>query len=272
MKSVTGELRRIKNTTPIGQKLLAPAYDTLRTLRRRSIQDDGGILRSVARLTRRQKSALATAYAYRARAEIALDVACAYPGGDYFEFGSAGLCTFRSFLAAFDINSGHTDGFPDVKFWAFDIFGKPDQGSGPPTNETPYFEGWRGTEEGNDPDLLLTPYGSLKDRCVLVSGYYQDTLNDNLKAKLQGEGRKVGFAFLDCNLASSYKIVFDFLLDVLGSYKVFIYLDEYLMDYPVAGLYQKFAAEAKRRHELTSLYVRNAGSFGALFCLMPGLD
>jgi hypothetical protein len=53
---------------------------------------------------------------------------------------------------------------------------------------------------------------------------------------------------------------------------MFIYLDEYLMDHPVAALYQKFAAEVKRRHRLTSIFVRNAGSFGALFCLMPGLD
>jgi hypothetical protein len=45
-------------------------------------------------------------------AETALDVACAYPGRDCFEFGAAGLCTFRSFLAAFDVTSGHTKGFP----------------------------------------------------------------------------------------------------------------------------------------------------------------
>lgn len=272
MTSVMGELRRIKNTTRFGDAALAPAWDVFRDLKRREIKDDAGVLRSVARLTDGQKSALATAYAYRARADIALDVACAYPGGDYFEFGSAGLCTFRSFLAAFDINSGHTRGFPDVKFWAFDIFGNPDQGSGAPTAERGYFEGWRGTEVANDPDLLLTPYGPLKDRCILVPGYYQDTLNEALKAKIRAERRKIGFAFLDCNLGSSYEIVFNFLIDVIVPDKMFIYLDEYLMDPPVASLYQKFSAEVKRRHGLTSLYIRNAGSFGALFCLMPSLD
>ena len=272
MASMLTELRRIKNTTRFGNVALSPAWDVIRALRRRTIQDDAGVLRSAARLSDKHKSALTTAYAYRARAEIALDVACAYPGGDYFEFGSAGLCTFRSFLAAFDINSGHTKGFPDVKFWAFDIFGNPDQGSGPPVNERSFFEGWRGTQESNDPELLLTPYGPLKERCVLVSGYYQDTLDESLKSKLRAEQRKIGFAFLDCNLNSSYRLVFDFLLDVIGSHKMFIYLDEYLMDHPVAALYQKFAAEVKRRHRLTSIFVRNAGSFGALFCLMPGLD
>ena len=54
--------------------------------------------------------------------------------------------------------------------------------------------------------------------------------------------------------------------------KMFIYLDEYLMDHPVSALYQKFAAEVRQRHGLSSIYIRNAGSFGALFCMMPGLD
>ena len=39
---------------------------------------------------------------------------CAYPGGDYFEFGSASPCTFRNFFAAFDINLGHTHAFQDA--------------------------------------------------------------------------------------------------------------------------------------------------------------
>jgi hypothetical protein len=195
MGSILSDLRRIKNTTRFGNATLGPAWDMLRTLRRHAIQHDGGVLRSVARLSERHKSALATAYAYRARAEIALDVACAYSVGDYFEFGSAGLCTFRSFLAAFDINSGHTNGFPDTRFYAFDIFGNPDQGSGPPATERSFFEGWRGTNEANDPEILLTPYGRLKDRCILVSGYYHDTLSDDFKSKLRAEGRRSASPF-----------------------------------------------------------------------------
>jgi hypothetical protein len=270
MKTVAGGLRRIKNTTPVGQALLGPAYDTFRTWTRQSIQDDGGILRSAARLIAQQKSALATAYAYRARADCALDVTCAYPGGDYFEFGSAGLCTFRNFLAAFDINSGHTDAFPDAKFWAFDIFGNPDQGSGAPTGQESYFEGWRASDDANDPTLLLSPYGKLKDRCVIVSGYFQDTLSKEFRQKLRAERRRIGFAFLDCSSSDSYALVFDFLLDVMQPAKMFIYLDEYFTDVPgLISLYDDFTAKAQERFKLRSIYMRNAGSFGALFCLMP---
>jgi hypothetical protein len=85
------------------------------------------------------------------------------------------------------------------------------------------------------PPLLLTPYGPLEDRCVLVPGYYQDTLNEWLKTKLRVDQR-IGFAFLDCNLDASYQLGFAFLLDVIVFNQMFIYLNEYLMDHPVAAL------------------------------------
>jgi hypothetical protein len=88
---------------------------------------------------------------------------------------------------------------------------------------------------------------------------------------MRAENRHVGFAFLDCNMPSSYKLVFDFLLDVMKPARMFIYIDEYFEDHTpsIHPLYEAFAAEAKRRHGLDSLYMRNAGGFGALFCLMP---
>jgi len=86
---------------------------------------------------------------------------------------------------------------------------------------------------------------------------------------MRAANQKIGFAFIDVNTASSYKFVFDFLLDVIGPDKMYIYLDEYFMDAPVPVLYQMFVDEAKKRHGLSSIYMRNAGNFGALFCLMP---
>jgi hypothetical protein len=44
-----------------------------------------------------------------------------------------------------------------------------------------------------------------------TQGYFQETLNDAFKEELRREGRKIGFAFLDCNLSSSYKVCFEFL-------------------------------------------------------------
>src|SRR5689334_5798194 len=63
-----------------------------------------GILRSTRRLSRRAKKIAEVRYAVEERAKVALAVASMYPGGDYFEFGSAGFRTLRNFLTAFDLN------------------------------------------------------------------------------------------------------------------------------------------------------------------------
>ena len=234
----------------------------------RTIPDDYGVLRSVTGVWPRKKVAMSNARNYRARAEIALDVASNYPGGDYLEFGAGSLQSFRSFLAAFDLN-GLAPRFPDTRFYAFDIFGNPDQGSGAPGGEREYFEHWRNPFDVAAPIKELARYGTLKDRCVIVPGYFQDTLNEELKATLKN--RKLGFVFLDVNIASSYKFVFDFLLEVMKPQRMFIEIDEYFEEHvpPIHPLYHDFAAKAKERFNLDSLYMRNAGAFGALFCLMP---
>jgi hypothetical protein len=233
------------------------------------IHYDGGVLRSVSHLSDKQKHLLGAAHSYQARSEIALDVASHYPGGDYFEFGSQGLATFRSFLGAFDIHSAHTRAFPETRFYAFDIFGNPDQGRGAPPKDRDYFEHWRIAPEQAMPLASLEPYGALRHRCIMVSGYFEDTLNEQLKAKMRSANQRIGFAFLDCNFASSYKVVFDFLIDVIGPTKMFIYLDEYFMEPSVPVLYSMFTDMARERYGLHSIYMRNAANFGALFCLMP---
>lgn len=245
-----------------------------RRLRRdgwQDIKDTYGILDSVSKLPAERKSLIASARNYRARSEIALDVCSNYPGGDYFEFGAGSLNSFRAFLAAFDLN-GHARNFPDSRFYAFDIFGNPDVGSGPPAADRQYFEHWRNPLDVAAPVGALARYEALKDRCVIVPGYFQDTLNDDFKAMMRRENRKIGFAFLDVNIASSYKFVFDFLLDVMRPDRMFIEIDEYFEEHSPAihTLYDDFAQAAKDRYNLDSLYMRNAGAFGALFCLMPG--
>jgi hypothetical protein len=119
----------------------------------RTIKDDHGVLRSVSHLTDAQKLVVANRRNYQVRAEIALDVASAYPGGDYFEFGSKSLATFRNFLAAFDVYHGSNKHFPGTRFYAFDIFGNPDCGFGPPSDERGYFEGLRPRRDRRSADI-----------------------------------------------------------------------------------------------------------------------
>lgn len=137
------------------------------------IHDDHGVLCPVSYLTPGQRMVTASARNYRARSEIALDVASNYPGGDYFEFGAGSLNSFRAFLAAFDLYELATV-FPESRFYAFDIFGNPDHGSGPPPEDRQYFEHWRNPFDVAAPLASLKPFGALKDRCVIVPGYFQE--------------------------------------------------------------------------------------------------
>jgi len=245
------------------------------TFIRRRLVRYNGTLRTTKYLPGRLKEAFATYYACQERVEIALIVANQYPGGDYFEFGSEGFYTFCNFLSAFDLN-GHTKGKPDAKFYAFDIFGEPKSDASLSDVEKPYFAVYRGLglDHYKRADARLRRHaGPLLDRCVQVKGHYEDTLNDNLRAQLRAENRRVGFAFLDCNIVSSYQTCLDFLQDFIREDRVFIYLDEYFQTHEVPQMFEAFCAIVGKRYGLRARYIRNAGAYGALFLLMrePGL-
>jgi len=57
---------------------------------------------------------------HKEKAEVMMSVASSWYGGDFMEFGSGDLNTFRDFLTAYNI-CGMTRAYPDVKFLAFDI-------------------------------------------------------------------------------------------------------------------------------------------------------
>jgi hypothetical protein len=226
-----------------------------------------GCLRSSRLLTQRLKVSFADRYAYEERAEIALTVAGMYPGGDYFEFGSASFRTFRNFLTAFDLN-GLPAKLPETRFVAFDVFGDLDAGDGTPAADAWYFKNYRGDRSYQAAEEQLRRHGLLLDRCELVKGYFEDTLNDALKSRLQQERRAVGFAFLDCNISQSYRTCFGFLQDVMRTDRCFVYMDEYFLTLDVPSMFDAFCAVMRDRHNMRAHYVRNAGAFGALYCLM----
>jgi hypothetical protein len=217
-----------------------------------------GRLRSTWLLSDWMKSRLASRYHYEARSQVALDVASHYPGGDYFEFGSDSLLTFRSFLSAFDLH-GLGKVHPDTRFYAFDIFGKASPSDKVSSEDRWFFEHYAGSDKLELAKAALARHRVLVDRCVIRQGYFQETLNDAFKEELRREDRKIGFAFLDCNLSSSYKVCFQFLEEFMHPGRCFIYMDEYYGAFDVPLMYEDFCANLKRRHGLASYFVRNAG-------------
>ncbi len=228
-----------------------------------------GKIRSTRYLPWCVRSTIANHLAYSDWAQIALIAANQYPGGDYFEFGSEGFRTFCNFLSAFHLN-GHDKRMPDVKFYAFDVFGEADLGAPLTAEQRSYFTVYRnlGAAHYQRSRARLRRHGLLLDRCVIVKGYFEDTLNDAFKSALRAENRRIGFAFLDCNIASSYKTVFEFLPEFVREDRVFIYMDEYFQTNAVPALFDEFCVAVRQRYGLRPHYIRNAGAFGALFILM----
>lgn len=233
-----------------------------------------GSLRSTANFS---PAALINAEVYfhhREKSEVALTAGSSWYGGDYFEFGSHDLATFRSMLSAYHI-CAMTKNYPDVRFYGFDIFGDPtvnapknnavDTGE----NLTDYFAPY--TIRGNKIKQhyqYLDEHNLYRDQCFLVQGLFQNTLTPEFKAKYKSEKRKIGFAFLDCNMQSSYKTVFEFIFDLMAE-QSYIYMDEYFQGPYVIEFYQQFVDELRRKRNMGSVYIRNAGGFGGLFRLYP---
>lgn len=237
-------------------------------LRRLMISHDGR-LRTTRYLPWYLRRAMSAHFAYREWAQIALIVANQFPGGDYFEFGSESFRTFRNFLSAFHLN-GHSTKLPDTRFYAFDVFGEPKSDDGLSETERPYFAVYKGlgTRHYRISEAKLKRHGLMLDRCRIIKGHFEDTLNENFKAQLRSENRHVGFAFLDCNIPSSYKTCLDFIGEFLNPDRTFIYLDEYFQIKGVADLFDDFSAAMQSKRGFKTRFVRDAGAFGALFCLM----
>jgi hypothetical protein len=230
-----------------------------------------GVLRSTSKMSPQDKFDANQFFQYRDKAEVALCPASIWGGGDYMEFGSTDVNTFRNFLTAYDIfnvDKSH----PDVRFYGFDIFGETKTSK--KTSEI--IEASKGYREymnlfTHRGDLLQQDIETIKnhdlfvDKVHLIQGYFEDTLTKEFKDNYLKEGRGVGFACLDCNIAPPYKIVFEFLIDLMKPHS-YIYMDEYYSN-SVIQYFDQFVIELRKRHNMDARLVRNAGGFGALFYL-----
>ncbi len=213
------------------------------------------------------------------RAKIAIYAAQFFQGGDYMEFGSIGASTMRNFLSAAKFTNIDKK-FPETSFWAFDFFGDYDgiseqakQAFSP--SQSKYFHNWSSTKEVPKPHHkagefmnIIRQHGVLAERVRTVPGYFEDTLDNELREKFKKENRKIGFAFLDCNLVASYQTVFSFVIDFIfpGS---FIYLDENYVRAGEEGYDIKPAVEEFKKNlaekGMVIDFICSAGAFGALY-------
>jgi len=237
-----------------------------------------GPLRSTAALSQKSKFDLKIFFDHKEKSEVTLTVASSWYGGDYFELGAHDLNTFRNMLSAFDLFDLQGS-FPDTRFYAFDIFGSMHTDAAKTRSEMATFESRIGyfaphLVRGDQYQLHLDyvkDHGLFEEQCILVQGFFQDTLNPAFKANLLDEGRRIGFAFLDCNMTFSYKIAFDFIFDLLAD-NSYIYMDEYFQNAAVCEHFETFKRKLREERRIGCVYVRNAAGFGGLFRLYPVIE
>ncbi len=229
-----------------------------------------GPLISTAGLSIEQCTDLEVQFHHREKGEIALTVGSSWYGGDIFEFGAHDLNTFRNMLSAYYL-SGMCRAYKDVRFYAFDIFGKlpvvPDGQTEFGIDLKEYFKPY--SDQGDQlayHQELIQQHGIAVDKCHLVQGLFNDTMTPEFKASY-GD-RKIGFSCIDCNVAYSYKPVFEFIFDMMAE-NSYIYLDEGLQSPDVIALYKAFVERLKAERNMDSVYIRSAGGFGALYRLFP---
>lgn len=221
------------------------------------------------------------------KAEIMLTAASSWYSGDFFEFGSGDLNTFRDMLTAYNI-CGMTRAYPDVKFYAFDIFGKLDEDVGELKS---YFEPY--TKHGDRLQWhqnLLNNHGLYLDKCHLVQGLFSKTLTKEFKDNWRNDKvpgidysetalhlapehrnpkqRQIGFASIDCNIASAYKTVFEWIFDAMAE-NSYVYMDEGLQSPEVLSMWDQFQTALEYKRNMKAVYIRNAAGFGSLWRLYP---
>ncbi len=225
-----------------------------------------------------QRDRLSSYFQYREKAECTMAAASSWYGGDYMEFGSAGLHTFRNMLTACDL-FGLDSLHPGTRFYAFDAFGAMESDSSAVQRDMAAFDARTGYFRDQFPQgdalaehqALLRGYGSLVERCHFVQGFFHDTLTKERAASYLAEGRQIGFAFIDCNFEEFYKVVLEFIFDLMAVHS-YVYLDEYFQCAGATLYFDEFSAELRKRRNIGCVMVRSAAGFGALFRLYPLVD
>ncbi len=224
---------------------------------------------------------------HKEKSECMMTACSSWYGGDFFEFGSHDLNTFRDFLTAFNV-CGMPRAYVDTRFYGFDIFGKLDKDVG---DLAKFFEPY--SMQGDRlayHNALIQHHGLYVSQCHLVQGLFSDTLTQEFKEKWRSDKaagedhsetalhlspehrnsdkRQIGFASLDCNIPSSYKTVFEWIFDAMAP-NSYIYMDEGLQSAEAMAMWGSFVSKLILKRGINAAYVRSAGGFGALWRLFP---
>lgn len=142
--------------------------------------------------------------------------------GDYFEFGCHTARTFRFALKESIVRQMKMD------FYAFDSFeGLPNHRNNEKQNSW-HMPGLLSTSEAKFKKLVSS--FSKHRKINTIKGFYENTLNNNLKKKFKKEKVKASFINIDCDLEKSVSKSLDFALQFIVNGTI-LYIDDYYTTY-----------------------------------------
>jgi hypothetical protein len=212
---------------------------------------------------------------HKEKAEIMMTAASSWYGGDFMEFGSGDLNTFRDFLTAYNV-CGMTRAYSDMRFYAFDVFGKLDKDVG---DLRAYFDPYtRNGDRLGWHQNLLERHMLYTDKCYLVQGLFEDTLTKEFKEKWRddkaaGQDHSQTALHLPPEFRNSARrqigfAVFEWIFDAVAE-NSYVYMDEGLQSPEVLAMWSHFTEALCLKRNIGTVYIRNAGGFGALYRLYP---
>lgn len=180
--------------------------------------------------------------------------------GDYFEFGVHKCRTFRMVLS-----EARKHNLENMNFYAFDSF----EGLPQRDEEDDSIEVWQGgalTTSEKDFMLALEEHGLYLDKIKTVKGFFENSLNNDLKKDFKTNGCIASLINIDCDFYKSATPVFNFIEDFLQEGTV-IYIDDMYAGYK--GQKSKGVAKAFYEYKKNSKWnfeeYLNIGWFGKSF-------
>lgn len=145
--------------------------------------------------------------------------------GDYYEFGCHKVRTFRMVLT-----EARKKNFTNMNFYAFDSFeGLPDLGDVNHEHNVVYNQGALTTDE-KEFMRIINEHQLFIDKVETIKGFYEDSLNNDLKIKLNNKKSKIALVTLDCSFYDSFVSSFNFIEDLIQEGTI-IYIDDYRVTY-----------------------------------------
>ena len=198
--------------------------------------------------------------ALEASFQESIDRGLAYEGG-YFEFG-----VFKGYTFWYAQDLARKHGLERMQFYGFDSFaGLPPVRGRDQTPDDEFYEGQYACSK-EQVVANLNAKGVDWSRTHLVEGYFEHSLNDELKAQLRP--RRIAIALIDCDLYESTVLVLNFIEDLIVEGTILLFDDWNCFNADGGrGQRKAFADFLERNGQLSAQAMFAYGRYGQVFTM-----